>query len=214
MTGLIGCESSGVVRSAFNKGGHRFISCDLLPAEDAGDHYIGDVLSIIDNDFDFIGLHPACTYMANSGVCHLYNKDGSKNLDRWVKLEHAVCFFNLLKSKIKIGYIENPIPHGYAKNGFYSVVTGDWVQGVGQYSQTIQPYNFGENASKRTCLWLFGLPNLEATKYIYPRVVNGKKLWSNQTDSGQNKLPPSKDRWKLRSRTYQGIADAMAKQWG
>jgi hypothetical protein len=79
--------------------------------------------------------------------------------------------------------------------------------------QTIQPHQFGHDASKATCLWLKGLPPLTPTNPIAPRLVNGRKRWGNQTDSGQNKLPPSADRWKIRSETYQGIADAMAKQW-
>lgn len=81
-------------------------------------------------------------------------------------------------------------------------------------TQIIQPYQFGDDASKKTCLWLRNLPPLTPTKYIPPRMVNGKPRWANQTDSGQNKLGPSEDRWKERSRTYQGIADAMATQWG
>ena len=80
--------------------------------------------------------------------------------------------------------------------------------------QIIQPYNFGDDASKKTCLWLKGLPLLENTKYIEPTIINNKKIWANQTPSGQNKLGPSADRAKLRSTTYQGIADAMAIQWG
>jgi hypothetical protein len=80
--------------------------------------------------------------------------------------------------------------------------------------QIIQPYDFGHDASKKTCFWLKGLPALQPTQYIAPRIIQGKSRWANQTDSGQNRLPPSKDRWKDRSRTYQGIADAMASQWG
>lgn len=79
--------------------------------------------------------------------------------------------------------------------------------------QIIQPHEFGEDASKSTCLWLKNLPPLVPTKYVEPRLVDGKKRWGNQTDSGQNKLSPSPDRWKIRSKTYQGIADAMAEQW-
>jgi hypothetical protein len=79
--------------------------------------------------------------------------------------------------------------------------------------QIIQPYEFGHDASKKTCLWLKNLPLLRGTEFVPPRMVSGKQRWANQTDSGQNKLPPSKDRWKLRSKTYQGIADAMAAQW-
>ena len=81
-------------------------------------------------------------------------------------------------------------------------------------SQIIQPYEFGDDASKKTCLWLKNLNTLIPTSYVSPRYVNGKKRWANQTDSGQNKLTPSDDRWKIRSKTYNGIANAMANQWG
>jgi hypothetical protein len=80
--------------------------------------------------------------------------------------------------------------------------------------QIIQPYDFGHDASKKTCLWLRELPLLKATQYVAPRIINGKNRWANQCDSGQNKLGPSEDRWKKRSETYSGIADAMAQQWG
>ena len=108
-----------------------------------------------------------------------------------------MAFFNKLKnSGIPKICIENPIPHKYA------------VKDIGKYSQTIQPWQFGENASKRTCLWLYNLPKLKPTKIIK------LKQYANQTKSGQNKLSPSPDRWKERSRTYRGIAEAMAQQWG
>lgn len=198
---LIACEFSGIVRSEFSRAGFDSTSCDFLATEKKGAHYQGDVLDIIDDNWDFIGAHPDCTYITNSGVRWLYNKDGSKNIDRWVSLESAVDFFNLLKSKIECGYLENPIPHKYAREGFYSVKNNEWVSGIGKYTQIIQPWQFGHGETKATCLWLIGLPNLKPTN-----VVDGReqKMW---------KLPPSKDRWKLRSKTYSGIATAMADQW-
>ena len=84
---------------------------------------------------------------------------------------------------------------------------------MGKATQIIQPYNFGEDASKATCLWIKGFPILKNTEYYPPRIVNGKKRWGNQTDSGQNKLGPSDDRKEIRSRTYPGIAKAIAEQW-
>ena len=191
---LIACEYSGTVRDAFIRKGHTAISCDLLPTESPGPHYQGDVREIINQDWDLIIAHPECTYIANSGV-HCLHKDES----RWAKLDRACDFFNLfLDHDCPKICIENPVPHKYAI---------ERLKGR-KYSQTIQPWQFGEDASKRTCLWLKGLPPLLPTNIIK------KKTYANQTPSGQNNLGPSKDRWKIRSKTYQGIADAMAEQWG
>ena len=198
---LIACESSGVIREAFKAKGHDAWSCDLQPTEIEGQHVQGDVLSHLNevgkDYYDLIIAHPTCTYLANSGVHCMMNKDKTiKDQDRWDKMIMACDFFNAFKGWSKKLCIENPVLHGYAKSR------------VGDYTQTIQPWQFGEAASKRTCLWLYGLPKLEPTNVIK------KKRYANQTPSGQNKLGPSPDRWKLRSKTYQGIADAMADQWG
>lgn len=201
MKAIIACEYSGTVRDSFSEKGWSSISCDFLPTEKPGKHYQGDILDIIDLSVDFLGSHPECTYLTNSGVRWLWNKDGSKNVDRWIKLEQAVNFFNLLKSKIKIGYLENPIPHKYARDGFYSVVSGKWVEGIGMYSQVIQPWQFGHGETKATCLWLKGLPNLKPTN-----IVEGR-------EARVHKMPPGPNRWKERSRTFTGIASAMAEQW-
>lgn len=209
-TALIGCEYSGRVRDEFDKlHGWAGVSCDLLPTDKPGNHYQGNVLDIINRAWDFKGMHPECTYMTNSGVCWLYNKDGSKNVERWIKLEEAVKFFNLLKDSIEVGYLENPIPHKYARDGFYSVVTGEWVRGIGKYDQIIQPYEFGHPESKRTCLWLKGLPKLKHTNNVKAEF---EKLPKNQAQR-LHYLPPSPDRWKIRSTTFKGIAEAMADQW-
>lgn len=200
---LIACEYSGTVRDAFIKMGHDAISCDLLPTESPGPHYQGDIRDILyKEEWDLIIAHPECTYIANSGV-HCLHKDPS----RWGKLDTACEFFNLfLDHPCPKICIENPVPHKYALERFSPKQELFGIKG--KYRQTIQPWQFGEDASKRTCLWLKGLPNLEPTNIIK------KKIYDNQTPSGQNKLGPSKDRWKLRSKTYQGIADAMASTWG
>lgn len=207
---LITHEYSGRVRDSFSKLGHNAISCDLLPSEAHGQHYQGDLFDVIDNGFDFIGSHPECTYLTNSGVRWLFNKDGSKNIERWIQLETAVNHFNAVKLKINTGYLENPIPHKYARDGFYSVVTGNWVEGIGKYSQVIQPWQFGHKELKATCLWLIGLPNLKPTKIITPPTdKKSRDEWAKV-----HRCPPGPDRWKIRSRTYEGIANAIAEQYG
>lgn len=202
MNVLITHEYSGKVRDAFALHGHNAMSCDLLPSDNGGNHYHGDCFDVIDGDYDFIGAHPPCTFITNSGARWLYNSDGSKKIERWEQLEDAVNHFNAVKSKIKTGYLENPIPHKYARDGFFSVRTGKWVDGIGKYSQIIQPWQFGHGETKATCLWLIGLPFLIPTDIVEGRE---QRIW---------KLPPSADRWKLRSQTYEGIANAMARQWG
>ena len=194
---LIACEYSGAVRDAFIRAGHYAASCDLLPSESPlGDHYQGDVMDIIDHDWDLMVAHPPCTYLCSSGL-H-WNK---RRPERAQQTEAALDFVRqLLAAPIARIALENPI--------------GCISTRIRKPDQTIQPWQFGHDASKATCLWLKGLPLLAATDQIAPRLVNGRKRWGNQTDSGQNKLPPSADRWKIRSETYKGIADAMANQWG
>jgi hypothetical protein len=196
---LVACEFSGVVRNAFRKRGHDAVSADLLPADDNSDyHYTGDVLDIIGDGWDMMIAHPPCTYLSNSGVRWLHTQSG-----RWEKMRAGSEFFKaLLDADIPMIAVENPVMHKYAL-----AIIGR------KYDQTIQPYQFGHDASKRTCFWLKGLPLLKHTKIVSPKIINGRKVWGNQTPSGQNKLGPSADRWKLRSITYQGIADAMAEQW-
>lgn len=191
---LVACEFSGVVRDAFIARGHDAMSCDLLPTERPGPHYEGDVLDVLGDGWDLMIAHPPCTYLANSGVSWLHRKEG-----RWQQLREGARFFRLLlEAPIPMVAVENPVMHKYA------------IQIIGRkQDQTIQPYEFGHPESKRTCLWLKNLPLLKPTN-VLSRV--GK--WDNQTPSGQNKLGPSKDRWKLRSATYQGIADALADQYG
>lgn len=193
---LVGFEYSGKVRDAFIRNGHEAISCDLLPTERPGPHYQGDIFDIIYDGWDAAILFPTCTFLCNSGLHR--NKN---NPEREAKTEAAVKFVKrLIEVPIEFKAIENPI--------------GRLSTTIGKPTQIIQPYNFGEDASKATCLWLYELPKLINTKYVEPRIVNGKKRWSNQTDSGQNNLAPSENRGKIRSETYGGISDAMGNQWG
>jgi hypothetical protein len=214
---LIACEYSNVVRDAFAALGHDAWSCDLLPAERGGKHYQGDVRDMLKDRWDLMIAHPPCTFISVSGMHWT-----TRGLRDPKLTEDALDFVRLLMDADieRIG-LENPI----------SIISSR----IRKPDQIIQPYEFGEDASKKTCLWLKGLEPLKPTKFIAPRMVccgmvipsgdkygcpncNGEKVarprWGNQTNSGQNKLAPSEDRWKDRSRTYQGIANAMADQWG
>lgn len=193
---LVACEYSGVVRDAFIKAGHNAVSCDILPTDMPGPHHQGDVIEILSDGWDLMVAHPPCTYISVSGM-H-WTKRGLRD----PKLtEDALGFVRLLlDAPIKHIALENPI----------SIISTQ----IRKPDQIIQPWMFGHDASKATCLWLKNLPRLIPTKTIEARIVNGKRRWSNQTDSGQNKLGPSTDRWKIRSATFPGIADAMATQWG
>lgn len=193
---LVACESSGVVRDAFRWMGHDAMSCDLLPSEKEGPHYQGDVKDILGEGWDLLIAHPPCTYLSVSGM-HWTTRGLRDPKLTEEALAFAEMLFNAPIDKIAI---ENPI----------SIISTR----IRKPDQIIQPYEFGHDASKKTCLWLKNLPKLKPTLFIPPRIVNGKGRWGNQTDSGQNKLPPSKDRWRLRSKTYEGIASAMAEQWG
>lgn len=193
---LIACEFSGTIRDAFLKRGHEAWSCDLLPTESPGQHYEGDVRDILDDGWDLMIAHPDCTYLCSSGL-H-WNK---RVPGREAKTQKALEFVReLMNAPIPRIAIENP--------------TGKIGTAIRKADQYIQPYEYGHDASKRTGLWLKNLPLLKPTEYVEPRIVGGKKRWGNQTDSGQNRLGPSEDRWKLRAATYEGWARAMAKQWG
>lgn len=193
---LVACEYSGAVRDAFIKEGHDAVSCDLLPSDVSGPHYQGDVMDIIGQGWDLMVAHPPCTYLCSSGL-H-WNK---RVQGRAEKTEEALSFVSrLLSAPIPMIALENPV--------------GCIGTRIRPADQIIQPWQFGHDASKATCIWLQGLPNLVPTNLVPPRLIEGRKRWGNQTDSGQNRLPPSADRWKIRSATYQGIATAMASQWG
>jgi hypothetical protein len=191
---LVACEYSGTVREAFSLAGHDAMSCDLLPTDIPGNHYEGDVIDVLDDGWDLMICHPPCTYLSVSGI-HWNNRGRG-----WDETEKALAFVQrLLDANIKHIALENPV----------SIISSR----IRKPDQIIQPYHFGHDASKATCLWLKNLPKLLSSETISPRIVNGKPRWGNQTDSGQNKLAPSEDRWKIRSTTYSGIAKAMAEQW-
>lgn len=230
---LVACEMSGVVRTAFESFGHDATSCDLLPTEIPGKHYQGDVFDIIADGWDMMIAFPPCTHLAVSGARHFAEKreDGRQS--------EGISFFMRLAMYPGIPKvcIENPV--------------GIMSTHYRKPDQIIQPYEYGHPESKKTCLWLQGLPPLMPTnvlyrplwvqceccedfictkhkmhawecdcpeidvlakKGIYPYVNGG--IWDNQTPSGQNKLGPSPTRAMERSRTYCGIARAMAEQWG
>lgn len=194
---LIGCESSGIVRDAFIRAGHDAMSCDMLPTEQPGPHYQGDIRDVLYSGHWDLGIfHPPCTYLSVSGMHWT-----TRGLRDPRLTEDALAFAKLLMDAPieKIG-VENPV----------SIISSR----IRKPDQIIHPYQFGHDASKKTCLWLKGLPPLQPTSFVDPRIVDGKPRWANQTDSGQNNLPPSADRWRMRSKTYQGIAEAMAAQWG
>ena len=196
MAVLVACEFSGIVRDAFAAMGHFAVSCDLLPSESPnGFHYQGDVREILDLGWDLMIAHPPCTYLTNSGVSWLY-----KDESRWKKLQDGARFFRtLMNAPIPKKCLENPIMHKYARE----------LIGV-EKTQVIQPWMFGHTEQKATCLWLTGLSHLKPTNNVKEEMM---KLPKNQRER-LHYLPPSPDRWKLRSMTYQGIADAMAEQWG
>jgi len=216
---LVACESSGVVRSAFRRLGHDAWSCDLLPADDGSPfHFQTDCRHLLFDYWDLLIAHPPCTYLTNSAEWALKDPDFLRypgvgyhqklkpgtlfgEARRTARKEAVAFFLAMWNSGISKICVENP--------------TGHMTQHLPDAErQTIQPYQFREDASKATCLWIRGLPKLSSTRYIPPRMVAGKPRWGNQTDGGQNKLAPSEDRWKERSKTYAGIAEAMADQWG
>ncbi len=191
---LIACEKSGVVRNEFTKLGHYAMSCDLEPTEIPGAHYQGSVLDILHHNWDMMICHPPCVHLAVSGSRYFKAKraDGRQ--------QAALEFVEKLwAADIPQVCLENPV----------SIISTQ--TSLGKCTQTIQPYDFGHPESKRTCLWLRGLPKLRPTN-VLPLPECG--YWDNQTPSGQNKLGPSKNRSAKRAKTYQGIAEAMAFQWG
>jgi site-specific DNA-cytosine methylase len=189
---LIACEYSGVVREAFRKRGHDAWSCDLLESDDSSPfHFKQDVLEVLVQGWDLMIAHPPCTHLAVSGAKHFHKKVK----EQAEALDFVRVLLNAPISKIAL---ENPV----------SVISSK----IRKPDQIVQPWMFGDPFTKTTCLWLKGLPKLVPTKIVDKGArhvtKSGKSLpqWYN--------LPPSKDRWKIRSRTFQGFADAMAEQWG
>lgn len=191
---LVACEYSGVVRDAFRANGHEAFSCDLLPSDEPSPfHLQGDVVPLLGEGWDLMIAHPPCTYLSVSGL-HW----NTRVAGRAAKTEEALDFVRLLlDAPVPLIALENPV----------SCISSR----IRKPNQIIQPWQFGHPESKSTCLWLKGLPKLQPTS-ILEKPASGR--WENQTPSGQNKLAPSADRWKIRSKTYAGIAAAMAEQWG
>lgn len=180
---LVACEYSGRVRDAFIRAGHDAMSCDILPTDEPGPHYQGDVRDILGNGWDLMICHPPCTHLAVSGARHFAAKQASG-----VQQEALEFVQLLLNAPIPMIALENPV----------SIISSR----IRKPDQVIQPWMFGHGETKATCLWLKGLPKLKPT-----RIVEGR-------ENRVHRLPPSVDRWKKRSTTLQGIADAMAAQWG
>ena len=196
---LVACEESQTVAKAFRELGHIAYSCDT--SECSGGHpewhFRGDALLFAYSiPWDMMIAHPPCTFLSISGMHWT-----TRGLRDPQLTEDALEFVQkLMNAPIEKICIENPV----------SVISSR----IRKPDQIIQPYMFGHDASKKTCLWLKGLPPLSPTCKVEPRIVNGKPRWGNQTDSGQNKLTPSKQRSAERAKTYEGIARAMANQWG
>lgn len=216
---LIACEESQRVCIEFRKIGHEAYSADIQ--EPSGGHpewhILGDVLPLINgkclfrtmdgvihsiNKWDIIIAHPPCTYLSNAGACRLYPKKGQLNLERYQKgLAAKEFFLKFLNADCEHIAIENPIPSK--------------VFELPQYSQIIQPYEYGHSYTKKTCLWLKGLPKLQPTDIVKPFggwVCGNSEIWKKQAAKG--KVYGKEKSSKHRSKTFQGIAIAMAKQWG
>ena len=194
---LVAYESSGTVREAFRKAGHNAWSCDLQPADDGSTyHFQGDVEEWISDPalkrWDLIIMHPPCTALCVSGNAH-YGTGKPKHQQRIDAIEYTLRMFELAKANADAVCMENPV-------GVLPV----------KASQYVQPYEHGHAESKKTGLWLHNLPKLQPTNVVEKPTCGH---WDNQTPSGQNKLGPSPDRWKIRSKTYQGIAQALAEQF-
>jgi len=195
---LIACEESQAVTKEMRALGYEAYSCDIVPCSGGHPewHIQGDVTPLLEQKWDLIIAHPPCTRLSNSGVCWL----DKRNL--WEEMRQACVFFNLFQTYAKNNNckvaIENPIPHKYAK------------EYIGNYSQIVQPYMFGHTERKATCFWLYGLPELKETDNVFEEM---KKLPKNEQQR-IHYLPPGKERAKLRSKTFSGIAKAMASQWG
>ena len=189
---LVACEYSGIVREAFAKRGHDAWSCDLLPTDQPSDKHIqGDVLEVINRGWDLIIAHPPCTHLSLSGAKYWAEKRADGRQQAAIKFVE-----NIWDADCPRICIENPVG-ALTKHSK-----------LGKASVYIQPYEFGHAEQKRTGLWLKGLPKLKGTKFI------DVKGLPNKERHRLHWLPPSKDRWKIRSTTFQGIADAMADQWG
>jgi hypothetical protein len=207
---IIGYSCDHRTLEAFERAGCEAWTCDLLPSRGRPDrHLVADIWDVAGDRWDAGVFHPMCTYLTVSaawaftdGPYHQKVKPGTLvGADRREARERALDNFRRLLSLPYPKAIENPAPSFVSK-------------AIRAPDQTVQPYQFGDDASKRTGLWLDRLPRLRPTAWIAGRNVNGRERWANQTDSGQNRLPPSATRWLDRSETYPGIAEAFGSQWG
>lgn len=206
---LIGCERFGRVREAFRDLGHDAWSCDLAPAVDNSPYHLQcDVLTVLARGWDLAIFHPDCTFLCNSGVKHLYaggKRQNGEDPARWRAMRKGAKFFRrLLEADIPQIAVENPVMHGHA------------ARLVGRrQDQTVQPWMFGEGETKATCLWLKGLPPLVPH---FPRWEDYRKARKLAADARPKPVvhyaSPHPERHLFRSVTYQGIATAMARQWG
>lgn len=200
---LIACEFSGTVREAFRKKGHEAWSCDIIPSDDNSPYHIqGDVMDILNNYWDMIIAHPPCTRLTVTGNKWYKQEYSHRFPNIHQERELAVKFFmEFANNKCERICIENPI----------GIMSTRWKKP----SQIIHPWQFGHEASKATCLWLKGLPILNPTNIVskgeFVEFKSGKRMSKWYCDAA--KLTP-KEREKVRNKTFQGIADAMAKQWG
>ena len=204
---LIACEFSGTVRRAFAARGWHAVSIDMLPSEDCPmgplqQHWIGDVRDYLGCDWDLMIAHPPCTRLANSGVRWLHKPPRGRTVsEMWADLEHAAAFYKALRdAPIPRKAIENPIMHKYARE---LIKPGR--------RQIVQPWQFGEPAFKATGFELIGLPDLVPTNVL---AIPAKGTEEHKRWSAVHREPPGPERWKNRSRTFKGIADAFASQWG
>ena len=224
---LVACEYSGIVRDAFTAVGCDAWSCDLDETDTTGNHIVGDVLEFLDGcyecdcgyvfetglgkygcanccgeeqveliEWDLMIAHPPCTRLTNSGWWYIVKNDLHHEVEK-----SAEFFRQLWNAPIPFIAIENPIPNKGARKY------------LPKYNQIIQPWQFGDDASKATCLWLKNLPPLLSMEFCEPRWADGKPRWSNQTDGGWNKIGPSATRNKERSKFFPKVAKAMAEQW-
>jgi hypothetical protein len=206
---LVACEESQAVTKELRKLGHEAFSCDLLPCSGGHPewHYQQDVFEVIEKGWDMMIAHPPCTFLAVSGARWLYNKDGSKNQDRWNSQAEALDFVQrLMDAPIDKIAIENPI----------SVISSQ----IRKPEQIVQPWMFGDKAQKSTCLWLKNLPKLEPTNIVekgeFIEFISKKGVKKKQPKWYFDALKQAKtpeERRTLRSKTFKGIAEAMAKQW-
>lgn len=182
---LICCETSGTVREAFRSRGHYAVSNDLLPADDGGEHIQDDLYDAMNsNDWDLVIMHPPCTALAVSGN-RWYGRNMPRHQERIDSIKWTMDLWSYATARFPKVAMENPV-------GVLPI----------KPTQYIQPWQFGHGEQKKTGLWLHNLPPLMSTEIVAGRE---QRIW---------KLGPSADRWKIRSKTYQGIAEAMANQWG